>query len=237
MPEPVYVDRKNMGLDFGLESDNFCPKRKNRWLLMVEGVCGVADALPPLKGARPSLDFKEQTINHLSEIISYPVKVEWRAINVTLYDIKQNKNPVFDWISQLYNPRPSPDRKWNFLKNCGKSFKKNVILCMYDGCGSVIESWKLENAYPQNADWGDLDMAGNEVVTVSFNLKYDRAYPLSDDASGGNEGSQSGFSGNSGMIDNPCSENQPSFNPESGTGSQNIPSFDPNLVNPGFVIN
>src|SRR5260221_4896228 len=99
-----YSSRTNMGLDLGLNSPNFCPKRKFRWLFMVDQVMGVADTLPPLKSARPSLEFKEQMVAHTVEDIYIPVRPEWKPIQLTLYDTS-TFNPVFEWIQTLYDPQ------------------------------------------------------------------------------------------------------------------------------------
>jgi hypothetical protein len=68
-----------MGLGGGLEGEA-CFKRKFRWLLFVENpspLSGQSDAvtiLPPQKGARPNISFKEMQVEHLTETLWYPSK-------------------------------------------------------------------------------------------------------------------------------------------------------------------
>lgn len=173
------VDRDNMGFDFGLQSADACfPKMKFRWLFQIEGVSATVNALPPLKASRPQLTFKEQQVAHLTQDIYYPVLPEWKPINLTLYDITPNRNLVFDWIRTLYDPNGEVEWRPVYSPECqdGMCFKRNAILCCYDGCGKVTEKWKFENCYPNSVDWGDLDMGNSEVMTVDMTLRYDRAY-------------------------------------------------------------
>src|SRR5687767_8236993 len=84
-------------------------KKKNRWRFVIKGLIEMdnfqSPVLPPLKSARPSISFKEQTIEHLVETITRPMKAEWAPLEVTLYDIQCNKNPMFSWLKRLYDPK------------------------------------------------------------------------------------------------------------------------------------
>jgi hypothetical protein len=165
---------RNMGLDFGLES-NFCVKRKFRWLFRIPEVSAEGvNTLPPDKGARPSLSFKEVEVQHLNEVIYFPGKPDWKPINLTLYDIKKNNNPVIDWLNNQYNPESG---RWRIGFGGGPEFKKpEATLEMYDGCGDILETWTFENIWPNNIEWGELDMSDTMYVTIDLTLRYDRAY-------------------------------------------------------------
>lgn len=160
-----------MGFDFGLESPNLCLMRKFRWLFFIPEISSWGtNALPPEKGARPSLSFKEIEAQHLNEIIYYPSKPDWKPITLTLYDLKKNKNPVFEWLKEKYDPYKGT---WKAAGN----FKQPLAwLSMYDGCGNVQEQWYFENVWPNNLEWGELDMSDSSYVTVELTLRYDRAY-------------------------------------------------------------
>ena len=162
---------QQMGFDFGLESPNLCLMRKFRWLFFIPDISAEGtNALPPEKGARPSLAFKEIEAQHLNEIIYYPSKPDWKQITLTLYDLKKNTNPVFNWLKEKYDP-------YNGTWKVGENFKKPIArLQMYDGCGNVQENWIFENVWPNNIEWGELDMSDSSYVTVELTLRYDRAY-------------------------------------------------------------
>lgn len=170
-------ERTNMGLAFGLQDASSCFPRKYRWLFIVDKIIGddqgsSVNALPPIKGARPSVSYKEIELEHLSETIYFPGKPDWKPIQLTLYDLKRNKNPIFDWVKLFYDPTSDS----NTIKFAVGGFKKNATLELYDGCGQIMETWVFENAWPQSVDFGDLDMSSTEIVTVDITLRYDRAY-------------------------------------------------------------
>jgi len=164
-----------MGFDLGLSGGNTCFKRKFRWMLKLDGISGEGvNALPPLRSSRPSLSFKEMEVQHLNETIFYPSKPEWKPFPLSLYDIKQKKdstNPVIEWIKSIYDTKSG-----DWKPSVSSGFKRNCTLEMYDGCGNVIETWTFENAWPQNIEFGELDMSSSDVMTIDLTLRYDRAY-------------------------------------------------------------
>jgi hypothetical protein len=175
----------SMGFNFGLEDPTW--KRPNRWLFQIPGISADgAPALPPKKSARPSITLKEEAFQHLSEVIYFPLKAEWKTLNLTLYDIRCNQNVIFDWLSNVYNPSASNNITFalplegNGVLNGTNGIKiPRCILELYSGCGEVLEQWIYENVYPSEIQWGELDMDNNAVVMVDLTLRFDRAYFVS----------------------------------------------------------
>lgn len=168
---------QNMGMG-KLGSSELCMMRKFRWLFFIDGVCDDGtNALPPDKGARPSLSFKEIEVQHLNEIVYFPGKPDWKPIQLTLFDLKLNKNPVFEWVREIYDVCGGSSEEdvsiWNAATG---AFKKDGRLKMFDGCGNVMEEWIFKNMWPNNIEWGDLDMSNLEYVTAELTLRYDRAW-------------------------------------------------------------
>lgn len=168
---------QSMGFNFGLERDDSCLKRKFRWLLSIPEISAddPIKTLPPLKSARPNISFKEVEVQHINESIFFPVKPEWKPINLVLYDLKKNQNPIFDWLKKIYDPEKG---KWGPSINTG--FKKRATLKLYDGCGELIESWIYDNVWPQAVEFGDLDMGNSEIVMIDVTLRFDRAYVVTE---------------------------------------------------------
>jgi hypothetical protein len=179
---------RNMGL-FNIGSA--CFKRKYRWMFFIKGVCGTnsdgsygVNVLPPSKGSRPNISFKEIEANHVSETVYFPGRPDWKPISLTLYDFTiQGKNRVFEWLKLYYNV--NEDAK--IIPSVGASVLATALkipeasLILFDGCGNKIESWVFENVWPQSAEFGELDMQSSEVVTVDVTLRYDRAYVETND--------------------------------------------------------
>ena len=180
--ETADTDKGTMGLSWGMEDLN--PRKKNRWMFRIPSVCADSvPAMPPKRAARPGLQFKEFEFQHLSESIWYPLKAEWKPINITLYDVRctgSTTNAVFNWLKRIYDTTQDEEsftfRKALDSSSGGNPFKiPEAALELYDGCGNILESWVFENVYPSTIDWGELDMTSGDLVTVDFTLRYDRA--------------------------------------------------------------
>jgi hypothetical protein len=129
--------------------------------------------LPPEKAARPTYDFTSRPYEHLTQTITYPLKMKNQPVDFTWYDIVQNiKNPtnvVYNWITKFYNPQTGN-------QGSPAKFKTRIQLGMYTSEGEIIETWIYEGAYPTNVKFGTLEMSGNQSMSISATLQYDRAY-------------------------------------------------------------
>jgi len=166
-------------------------KRKFRWMFRIDSVTGSPTdssknngiyVLPPSASARPKLGFKEAEAQHLSETIFYPVKPDWKPINLKLYDISHpliKENPVTKWLKTIYDAQQG---QWvassDLITNGFDGLKRDATVELYDGCGCVLETWVYENAYPMEIDFSQLEMSSNDIVMIDITLRYDRAYVL-----------------------------------------------------------
>lgn len=168
-------------------------KKKNRWRFIIPYISASGvNSLPPFRGGKPSMSFKEMQAEHLNETIFFPGKPDWKPITLTLYDIVKRKsdgslaeNPVFTWLRRAYDPKncsiwnpclePAPTNGLD--ANVQGSLKvAQCFLELYDGCGCTIEQWVFEHAWPQSVEFADGDMTSSEIVTCDITLRYDRAY-------------------------------------------------------------
>lgn len=161
----------SMGISFGLQSEVI--KRQFRWMFRIPEVSADGtNSLPPRKGARPGINLKEFEFQHLSESIWYPMKPEWKTVNLTLYDIGCNENPVFKWLTDIYDPSSLESK---FEMAASSEFLTNAKLELYDGMGTPLETWNFSKCYPQSIDWGTLDMDSSDFVVCDLTLRYQRA--------------------------------------------------------------
>lgn len=177
----VFFYRGVMGENMGLHPliSKGWGGRKFRWMFSVQPYLGDGmSMLPATKAARPNVSFKEFQAEHLHETIFFPGKVEWQTIDVSLYDIKCNDNPIYEWMKWLYSPDPENDYYVPSLSQTlgGGQYKNTAQINLFDGCGNTIESWIYMNAYPAKIDWGEVDYTNNEFLTVDITLRFDRAY-------------------------------------------------------------
>lgn len=190
----------NMGLAPPLADPRTIFKRKFRYRLKIADIIGDEGlpALPPNKAARPKLQFKELEVQHLNETIHFPGKPEWQTFNVQLYDVNCyyecrinpgppqtfesvpvcKPNPVWDWVKTLYDPKNDADYRFviNDAADEKKNLKRTATLEILDGCGSCVEKWVYENAWPTAWDFQELDMNNSELLFIDLTLRYDRAY-------------------------------------------------------------
>lgn len=163
-----------MAIQMGLNWSNSAVfKRKFRWLFFIDKIVdGGLEALPPSKGSRPNLSFKEQGLEHLNETIYFPLKPEWKTFQLSLFDVKCNFWPVWDnWLKNFYNPEDG-----SYLPPIDAEYKKDATLKLYDGCGYTLEQWKFEKCYPSELDFETLDMSETGIIHINLTLRYDRAY-------------------------------------------------------------
>jgi hypothetical protein len=197
--EPIFLkgqfmsECRNMGLG-NLGRKNTIFKRKFRWMFEVPDIVGEGiNMYPPSAAARPKLTFNDFQVNHLVETITIPGRPIWNPITITVYDIvydnSSSKHPIYEWILSLYGKAPNFPYQFSGgstgaanaaagLSYMGTHrFKKPYAnITMYDGCGTELERWVLENVWPSEVDFGELDYSSSEVSTITMTLKYDRAY-------------------------------------------------------------
>ena len=182
-----------MGMQMGLEGDGRYCKRPFRWMFSVDNVigdlssAGSLQCLPPEKGARPNLSFKETNVQHLSEEVFYPTKPDWKPITVTVFDLKLGKHPLWQWLTELYDPNndsefnvPNVNKRPTTVPSVNKGpttgFIRQCTLQLFDGCGNTVEQWIFEDCWPQAVNFQTLDMTQNGLVMCDITLRYARAY-------------------------------------------------------------
>ena len=171
----------SMGMQMGLEGDGRFCKRQFRWMFTVDNIIGDQSAgglqcLPPEKGARPNLAFKEMNAQHLIEEVFYPAKPEWRPITVTVFDLTKNNHPIWKWVKELYNPKEGIFSEPNKNPGITEGFIRQCTLQLFDGCGEIVERWIYDDCWPQSVNFQSLDMTQNGLVMCDITLRYARAY-------------------------------------------------------------
>jgi hypothetical protein len=170
-----------MGLQFGLESGKYC-KRSNRWMFKIDGILGdendSANALPPSKSSRPQIAFSEINVRHLIEDVFFPGKPDWKPITITIFDLMtaSKKNPVWNWLTEYYNPEKGILQVPNDKPQINEGFIRECSLDLYDGCGEVIEQWIYQDAWPQQINFSTLDYQQTDILMMDVTLRYSRAY-------------------------------------------------------------
>lgn len=142
-------------------------KRKFRWTL--EATFPNGTKLNPTfvkVNSRPTINIEEKEINFLSDKTWVPGKHEWQSIIFTVYDVDHTEiDTLYKYISTLFDEA-------NDLKEPLPEKLCNLKLTMYDGCGVVLETWELEEAWFSAVNFGELDHSSSECCTIELTAKY-----------------------------------------------------------------
>lgn len=147
-------------------ANTFEPKRKFRWILAIDGI----DAFTLKTAARPHPTFEETVIDWLNAKRYLSGKMSWESIPVTTYDpiAPSAAQKIMDWVRLNYEPL-------NGRMGYAEFYKKNIQLKMLDPQGTVVELWDITGAWPQDINFGDLDMSSSDPMEISFTLRFDNA--------------------------------------------------------------
>ena len=155
---------------------NLVFKRKFRWTFEVVELCGNQNipAHYVKVASRPNLTIDETEINYLNAKTWIPGKASWETITVTYIDVAtQDLKPLYDWLASVYNFSNPITLEMGSRRG---DYNGVGILYLYDGCGMPLEKWVLQDMWPQAVNWGDLDYAASDEVTVELTLRYSQVY-------------------------------------------------------------
>lgn len=144
-------------------------KRKFRWTLEISTPCGNVPKHFVKVASRPKLAIEETEINFLNAVTWIPGKAKWEPITVTYYDIPAgDMSGLWNWIATVYDFNKTADLPMS--EKAGWNGTANLTL--FDGCGAPLERWLLSSCWPSNIDWGELDYASSDEVTIELQLRY-----------------------------------------------------------------
>jgi hypothetical protein len=167
--------RLNMGIGT-LGFNNLVFKRKFRYTFEVINICGstnVGTGIPAhfvKLAARPSLTIEETEINYLNGKTWIPGKASWETITVTYIDAAVTElQPLYNWLASVYN---FSDPVGLSMGSQRQDYTAIGVIYTYDGCGTPLEEWVLQDMWPQAINWGELDMGDSELLTIELTLRY-----------------------------------------------------------------
>jgi hypothetical protein len=155
-------------------------KRKFRWTFEVfkQGDNGAQGAqLVPehfvKTAARPNITIEETEINFLNAKTYIPGKGTWETLTVTYYDVAvqggTGNEGLWTWLANVYDYTKPVSLKQNSIR---KGYAGVGSLKLYDGCGTALEQWTMGDMWPQAVNFGELDYASSEEVTIEVTLRY-----------------------------------------------------------------
>jgi hypothetical protein len=156
-------------------------RRKHRWLFTVVGPVPQGTLLFLQKAARPTFKYTEAIMHHDQEQSYYAGKQEWEPITITFYDGEQTPNvsaDMFKWVTTVTTSGLGPGGGPITVASPA-AYKAQATLNSTDGTGAADEEWTLNNVWPQQTNWMDLDYTNSELQLVEVVMRYDRAFKTS----------------------------------------------------------
>lgn len=144
----------------------FEPKRKNRWVLMIEGM----DAYIMKTASRPSVKTDEVEVPFMNARRYLAGLTKFDTIPVTLHDpiAPSGAQQVMEWI------------RLHFESVSGRSgyadfYKRDIQLKLCDPVGTVVELWDIKGAFITEANFGELTYEDGAPQEISLTLRFDNA--------------------------------------------------------------
>jgi len=144
------------------------PKTQNRfWFYLEPG--GVPSHLCVATN-KPSFTMSPIIVDHLNVQRKFKGKMEWQDITLTLNDVIDPiaAASVHDWVLAHHDPVTGVD-------GYAEDYKRELQLDAIGPDLEPVETWILNGAFIIGTNYGDLDFASNEKLTIELTLAYDYA--------------------------------------------------------------
>jgi len=151
----------------------FEPMRTNNFALEIAGLPGEGTnnlrlALETINLPTESND--EVELHYLNERRYVAGKVMFEGGSLTVKDfVTENvMKSVVQWRQQVYDPETGKIF-------AASNYKKAADLLVFGPDGQNERKWRLIGLWPQNANYGSLDMSNADLLRIEITLRYDKA--------------------------------------------------------------
>lgn len=145
---------------------NFEPKLGNRFIMEINGI----ESYIIKTASRPTFTSEVVELDHINVKRKIKGKSTWDDVNITLYDpiVPSGAQQVMEWIRTSHESLTGRDGYNTF-------YKRDVTFYLLGPVGDKIEQWTLKGAFISSANFGELDWASNDPVSIELTLAYDYA--------------------------------------------------------------
>jgi hypothetical protein len=157
------------------------PKRGYRFLMSIVGEEDDLKSFLIKSTTKPSFTVGETPHQFLNHTFYYPGKVEWQPVTVTVVDtVEPDANGTQIIMKMLEKsgykiPSSLSDTSTISKRNSVKALGEVKIRTL-DSDGEIVEEWVLNNAWIQDAKFGDLGYETEDMLNVELTFRYDNAY-------------------------------------------------------------
>ena len=145
---------------------NFEPKLSNRFIMEINGI----ESYIIKTANRPTFTSEVVELDHINIKRKIKGKSTWDDVTITLYDpiVPSGAQQVMEWVRQSHESLTGRDGYSAF-------YKKDITFFLLGPVGDKVEQWTLKGAFISSANFGELDWASNDPVSIELTLAYDYA--------------------------------------------------------------
>ena len=145
---------------------NFEPRLSNRFIMEINGI----ESYIIKTASRPTFTSEVVELDHINVKRKIKGKSTWDDVNITLYDpiVPSGAQQVMEWIRSSHESLTGRDGYAAF-------YKKDITFYLLGPVGDKVEQWTIKGAFITSANFGELDWASNDPVSIELTLTYDYA--------------------------------------------------------------
>jgi hypothetical protein len=161
------------------------PKRNFRFRVSFVGT----DSNPLMDGGiwfaksctQPSLTFTESSVDFMMHKFYWPAKATWNTIDMVLIDPVEPHatGKLLQMIENTGFKIPTNSNGDNTFKSVSKAGASttmgNIFIEQLDAEGNPNHSWTLIHAWAQEISFSNLDYASEDLMEITFKIRYDWA--------------------------------------------------------------
>lgn len=143
---------------------NFEPKRKNRWILALEGI----DAYIVKTAAQPTYTTEEVEIPFINSRRYVAGLTKFETMSITLHDpiAPSGAQQVMEWIRLHFESVSGRAGYADF-------YKRDAQLKLLDPLGSVISCWDIKGAFLTSVNFGELTYEDGTLTEIQLSIRSD----------------------------------------------------------------
>ena len=144
----------------------FEPKLQNRFIMTVDGI----ESYIIKTASRPTFTSEVVELDHINVKRKIKGKSTWDDITISLYDpiVPSGAQQVMEWVRSSHESLTGRDGYAAF-------YKKDITFFLLGPVGDKVEQWTLKGAFITSANFGELDWASNDPLSIELTLSYDYA--------------------------------------------------------------
>lgn len=144
--------------------NKFEPKRKNRWVLMIEGI----DAFIVKTAARPTVTTEAVEVPFINSRRYLAGLTKFGTMAITLHDpiAPSGAQQIMEWIRLHFESVSGRAGYADF-------YKRDIQLKMLDPTGTVVELWDIKGALITEANFGELTYEDGTLAEIQLTIQPD----------------------------------------------------------------